>query len=76
MTTTVIPAKSVTTCDRCGIECNDTNRRRLGHLHLSMTRLDNLGDPAAGDGRHWDFCDDCLGFVSGALKTATARPKK
>lgn len=75
MTTTVIPAKTVVNCDRCGVECNETNRKRTGHLSFYRGTVD-AGGVRKADSQHWDFCDACLNVIDKALKAATAQPKK
>lgn len=68
MSTKVIPAQSVTTCDACGVVCTGGNRRHGAALHLKRDGLDYSGTPVGDASFQADLCDMCLGRVENALK--------
>jgi hypothetical protein len=67
MTTTTVPARTVTTCDGCGIECTNKNRSRSGTMTLRADQLDHQGTPIANGGGIYDFCDHCVSLVMAAV---------
>lgn len=71
MSTTIIPAKTIVTCDCCAAECNQQNRREMGELNLRQHGLDMAGHAVADASIHLDLCDRCLGALR-AVVNATA----
>lgn len=67
MATRIIPAKSITTCDVCGRECDGNNRRKSATLTLDAAGLDYQGMAVGPGGFKLDMCDWCCGRVQGAV---------
>lgn len=70
MTTQTIPAKTVTSCDGCGVVCTNDNRRRGGAIHVIRHALDMHGHAVASNDIKRDFCDSCLDTLTKALNEA------
>lgn len=58
--TKIIPAQSVTTCDVCNVECNDTNRKRLMTVEFIGENLNQLGQRVTKYKDQMDLCDNCF----------------
>jgi hypothetical protein len=73
MTTKIIPAERVTTCDRCGLKCTPDNRREDAVLRIERAYLEGQS-VVGGNNLSYDLCDRCLsrllpvieGFLRGA----------
>lgn len=72
MSTTTIPAKTVKTCDCCGITMDGKNDRQEGALHIKAHALDWSGCAVADASQKLDLCDGCLYEVSKALEFVRA----
>jgi len=81
MATKIIPAKTETTCDACGVACHNGSgkggRRNNGRLTVRRDALDAAGCPVANANCDFDFCDECLCAVTDAVnRTVEAIRKK
>jgi len=81
MSTQNIPAKSITSCDRCKAVVSDgkargTNWAYGGGLTLRRNALDHAGAAVADDSRMYDLCDPCLHAVAQAIAAAMEPPKR
>lgn len=65
-----IPAKTIKTCDRCGVVMNGSNDRQEGGLTVKAHALDMQGSPCADATRKFDLCDSCLYTVAKAIDAA------
>lgn len=67
-----VPAQTVITCDRCGVECKTRNYIHNSKLTLVRAGLDFQGQAVADASIRADLCDRCsdkvLAAVSAALK--------
>ena len=72
MSKQTIPAKTIMTCDACGVECTAKNYRRGGGLAIKEDALDYQGMAVANAGRNYDLCDRCLTTVAKAAEDAIA----
>ena len=75
MSTKTIPAKTIMTCDGCGIECTTSNRRKDGGLHIKEDALDYQGHAVADASQKYDLCDKCLTVVVQAIGAAISGQK-
>lgn len=76
MATRTIPAKTVTTCDRCDRQCGDDVPRQMeGVIKLEGHALDYLGSPAANASSRFELCDDCYtmlaSLIGGEIRAGT-----
>lgn len=69
MSTKVIPAQNVTTCDACGVVCTPATSRYGAALQLKRLGLDHQGSIVGDASFHADLCDKCLYVVEKALGT-------
>ncbi|MGN8062755.1 hypothetical protein ACTJK4_13945 [Ralstonia sp. 22111] len=67
MTTKTIPARTITTCDCCGVEMTGKNSRLDGGIKIKENGLDFQGMAVADASRSFDLCDDCLPKVKRAI---------
>ena len=74
MSTKIIPAQTIKTCDCCGVTMDRRNSRHEGKLTLNAYALDMQGSPCADATRKLDLCDSCLYKVEKAIDAAMAPP--
>jgi hypothetical protein len=67
---TTIPAKTLKTCDRCGVTMDGKNSSQEGALHIKAHALDWQGMPCADASRKLDLCNRCLYDVCAAIDAA------
>ncbi len=65
-----IPARTVVTCDRCGVVKNGKNDKQEASLLLKSHALDMHGHACADASRRIDLCDSCLYVLSNAIDAA------
>ena len=70
MSTKIIPAQTIKTCDCCGVTMDRNNSRQEGKLTLNAHALDMQGSPCADATRKLDLCDSCLYKVGKAIDAA------
>lgn len=70
MSTKIIPAQTIKTCDSCGVVIDGRNARQEGALTIKAHALDMYGDPCADATRKLDLCDGCLFQVAKAIDAA------
>lgn len=75
MSTKIIPAQTINTCDSCGVVIDGRNARQEGALTIKAHALDMYGNPCADATRKLDLCDGCLFQVEKAIDTAIAAQK-
>ena len=68
-----IPAKSVITCDCCGVACAGGNYVHEGKLTLTRAALDFQGCPVADATIRLDLCDRCNSEIGSAINEAANR---
>jgi hypothetical protein len=76
MTTTVIPARHVKTCDCCGVECTAENSRDEGTLVITKPARDLDGHAIGSADIRMDLCDSCLFLMAAAVKQHVANTTK
>lgn len=74
MTTKIIPAQTIKTCDGCGVTIDSQNSRQEGKLTLNAHALDMHGHACADATRRLDLCDSCLYKVAQAIDSVLAPP--
>ena len=74
MSTKIIPAQTIKSCDCCGVTTDRSNSRQEGKLTLNAHALDMQGAPCADATRKLDLCDWCLYKVGKAIDAAMAPP--
>lgn len=70
MSTKTIPARTIKTCDRCGVEMAGNNCRKDGKVTINENALDFQGMAVASANRSVDLCDTCLSQVTRAIDAA------
>ena len=75
MSTKIIPAQTIKTCDSCGVVIDGRNARQDGALTIKAHALDMYGNPCSDATRKLDLCDGCLFQVAKAIDTAIAAQK-
>jgi hypothetical protein len=65
MSTKMIPAHTIVTCDLCGQV--EPRRKKAAKLILERAALDMYGEAAADGTARWDLCDACEGEVAETL---------
>ena len=71
-----IPARTIKTCDCCGVEIKATNGCKEAKLTLKQHALDMQGSACADATCILDLCDGCAWTVSEAInKAVAAQPK-
>ena len=76
MSTKIIPAQTIKTCDCCGVVMGGGNSRREGALVLKAHALDMQGAQYADATRQLDLCDPCLYDVGTAIDAVLAARAK
>jgi hypothetical protein len=67
MSKTNVPARTVTYCDVCSVECAAQNQRHGGKMHLQRHGLDFQGNAVGSNDVDLDLCDSCLDKVVRAI---------
>ena len=60
MATKQIPARTEVSCDRCGVDCTNANRRMAGVLSLYRHGTDYQGNAVGPAGCTYELCDKCI----------------
>ena len=68
MTTQVIPAQTIKTCDCCQCTCDLSNSLQEGHMKITAHALDPNNQPCGSAAKEWDLCDSCLRELQYAVK--------
>jgi hypothetical protein len=73
VSTKIIPAQVIKTCDCCSKTMDSGNSRQDGRLILHAHALDMQGSPCADATRKLDLCDSCLYKVGSAIDAAISK---
>lgn len=76
MSTKTVPARTIKTCDGCGVVMDSGNSRQEGLLTLKAHALDMQGAPCADATKKLDLCDSCLYAVGKAIDAAIKEQTK
>jgi hypothetical protein len=76
MAKTTIPARNVTTCDACGVECTRQTCQLGGGVLIRKSGLDLQRNAVGCDNREFDLCDSCLRAVELSIQGAISHIKK
>ena len=68
MATKLIPARTETTCDRCGVLCDSRNRRMAGSVKLYRHGLDYQGNAVGPCECSYELCDKCVMDAEGVIE--------
>lgn len=60
MTTKIIPAQTIKSCDECGTVMNKTTAIRDASLQLAKNTLDLNNQPVGRNTQSFDLCDTCF----------------